>query len=82
MEDCDECGGIENDCHSIGFPLLSAGVFGYPKDKAWRKAIQACRDFFQKNPDVDLKVTFAVLDEGMLSLGENALNEIAPEYKA
>ena len=72
---------VENDCHSIGFPLLSAGVFGYPKDKAWRKAIQACRDFFQKNPDVDLKVTFAVLDEGMLSLGENALNEIAPEYK-
>ena len=73
---------VENDCHSIGFPLLSAGVFGYPKDKAWRKAIQACRDFFRKNPDVDLQVTFAVLDEGILSLGENTLDEIAPEYKA
>ena len=31
----------ENNLHSIGFPLISAGIFGYPVDKAWRKAIQA-----------------------------------------
>ncbi len=32
---------IENDIHSIGFPLISAGIFGYPVNQAWRKAIQA-----------------------------------------
>ena len=73
---------VENSCHSIGFPLISAGIFGYPKDKAWRKAIQACNDFFQKNPDADLQVIFAVLDDGILALGQKTLDEIASEYKA
>ena len=72
---------VENGCHSIGFPLISAGIFGYPKDKAWRKAVLACRDFFEKNPDADLQVVFAVLDDGIMSLGQKTLDEIAPEYK-
>ena len=72
---------MENNCHSLAFPLISAGIFGYPKDKAWRKAIQACKDFFEKNPDADLQVVFAVLDDGILALGQQTLNEIAPEYK-
>ena len=71
----------ENGCHSIGFPLISAGIFGYPKDKAWRKAIQACRDFFDENPDADLQVIFTVLDDSIQALGEQTLNEIAKEYK-
>ena len=71
---------VENGCHSIGFPLISAGIFGYPKDKAWRKAIQACSDFFQKNPDADLQVIFAVLDDSILTLGRQTLEEIAPQY--
>ena len=73
---------VENDCHSIGFPLISAGIFGYPKDKAWQKAIQACKDFFEKNPDADLQVIFAVLDDDILTLGRLVLENIAPEYKA
>lgn len=67
---------MENRCHSIGFPLISAGIFGYPKDKAWRKAIQACNDFFQKNPDADLQVVFAVLDDSILALGQQTLEEL------
>ena len=71
---------VENNCHSIGFPLISAGIFGYPKDHAWRKAIEACSDFFKKNPDADLRVIFAVLDDRIQSLGCQTLNEIAGEY--
>ena len=73
---------MENGCHSIGFPLISAGIFGYPKDKAWRKAIQACSDFFQKNPVANLQVVFAVLDDSILALGQQTLEEIAPQYLA
>ena len=68
-----------NNCHSIGFPLISAGIFGYPIDKAWRKAIQACEDFFSDNPDADLQVIFAVLDDEIKSIGEQALAEIRDE---
>ena len=71
---------VENACHSIGFPLISAGIFGYPKDQAWRKAIQACSDFFDKNPNADLSVVFAVLDHQILDLGIETLEEIAPQY--
>ena len=73
---------LENGCHSVGFPLISAGIFGYPKDKAWRKAIQACTDFFEKHPEADLKVIFAVLDDDILTLGKNTVDEIAVKYKA
>lgn len=67
---------VENGCHSIGFPLISAGIFGYPKDKAWRKAFQACSDFFKEHPDADLKVIFAVLDDEIMALGQQALDEL------
>lgn len=67
---------VENGCHSIGFPLISAGIFGYPLDKAWRKAIEAVKDFFEKNPDADLKVIFTVLDDRIMTAGENAIKEI------
>lgn len=69
----------ENNCHSIAFPLLSSGIFGYPKDKAWRKAIQACNDFFQKHPDADLHVIFAVLDDVTLAMGQKTIDEIVTD---
>ncbi len=72
----------ENGCRSIGFPLISAGIYGYPKDKAWERALQACGDFFKQNPETDMQVVFAVLDDSILSLGRQALENIAPEYKA
>ena len=63
-------------CHSIGFPLISAGIFGYPLDKAWRKAIQACNDFINTNPNYNIDVTFAVIDDRVLSVGQQTLKDI------
>ena len=72
---------LEYNCHSIGFPLISAGIFGYPKEQAWRIAIQACTDFFENHPEADIKVIFAVLDDGVLTLGKETVDEIAVRYK-
>ena len=66
----------ENGLHSIGFPLISAGIFGYPLDGAWRKAIQACNDFIENNSEYDIKIIFAVLDDKILAAGEETLKEI------
>lgn len=65
----------DNDCHSIGFPLISAGIFGYPMQKAWKVAIQACRDFIDANPEYNIEITFAVLDGAILDVGNDMLND-------
>lgn len=67
----------EHNCHSIGFPLISAGIFGYPKDQAWRKAIQACQDFIKNNPEYEMKIVFAVLDDEIKAIGERVLNDLS-----
>ena len=71
---------VENGCRSIGFPLISAGIFGYPVDQAWRKALQACAEFIGKGNGID--IVFAVLDDGILEAGKKALREVAPQYAA
>ena len=70
----------ESECRSVGFPLISAGIFGYPTDKAWKVAIEACRDFFDEYPDADIQVVFAVLDDAILELGQQTLKKEAAQY--
>ncbi len=68
----------ENGCKSIGFPLISAGIFGYPVDRAWRNALQACTEFISRGYGID--IVFAVINDGILEAGTKALREIAPRY--
>ena len=66
----------EKSCRSIGFPLISAGIFGYPKDKAWKQALQSCSDWISANPDYDIDIVFAVLDQGIYDLGMKTMKEL------
>ena len=71
----------ENHCRSIGFPLISAGIFGYPVADAWHQGMRACDSFMYKHPEISLNIIFAVLDLEILALGKEALKRDASAYK-
>ena len=64
---------VVNHCHSIGFPLISAGIFGYPVKNAWYEAFQACKEFLDSLKDDHLQIIFAVLDDQILAEGKKML---------
>lgn len=73
---------MENNCHSIAFPLISSGIFGYPKDQAWDIAIRTIHEFFVLNKDYGISVVIAVLDENVLSMGNSLLENYKKGEKA
>ena len=60
----------DNGCRSIGFPLISAGIFGYPVEGAWQEAIRACTDFVRENPDCGISIIFAILSDEIIECGK------------
>ena len=66
----------ENGLHSIAFPLISAGIYGYPQDQAWRKALQATSDFIEANKNYEMNIIFAVIDDGILALGKKTMTDL------
>ncbi len=67
-----------NDLHSIVFPLISAGIFGYPLYDAWTQAIYACKNFINKNQDYNIDIIFAIPDPNNLKAGNVILQKELP----
>lgn len=63
----------EHGCGSIAFPLISAGIYGYPKAEAMRIAAEAVREFLAED---DLDVTLALFERGEALLGQELLGEV------
>ena len=64
---------IDNDCKSIGFQLISAGIFGYPIKQAFEVAIKACIDFINNNKDIE--IILAILDKDIIKIGKDVLEK-------
>lgn len=58
---------------SIAFPLISSGIFGYPKDEALRVAVSAIGSFSLKN---DITVFLVIFDKAAYTLGEKLFKSI------
>ena len=52
-----------NGLHSIAFPGISTGVYGYPKKEAARVALTAVREWMEENADYDIDVTIVNFSE-------------------
>ena len=64
---------VENDCESIAFPLISSGIYGYPKTEALQVATSAIKDFIA-NHDID--VSLVVFDKAAFAVSEELLGEV------
>lgn len=69
----------DSGCASVSFPLLSAGIFDVPVEISWKKGLQACADFFAKNPGTDITVRFTVPFDDNLETGKEVVGELGIE---
>ncbi len=64
---------LKHGCDSIAFPLISSGIYGYPKDQALRIAISAIGEFLLKH---DMEVYLVVFDRKAYTLSEKLFSAI------
>ena len=66
----------EHNCETVAFPLISSGVYGYPKDQALKVAIDIISDFLLEN---EMKVYIVIFDKAAYKISEKLFSDIA-EY--
>ena len=66
----------EHQCESVAFPLISSGVYGYPKDQALKVAVSVIGDFVLEN---EMTVYIVIFNKAAYKIGEKLFSDIA-EY--
>ena len=64
----------EHGCETVAFPLISSGIFGYPKDQALRVAVDAISEFLAEN---DMTVYIVIFDRAAYATGNKLFADIA-----
>lgn len=64
---------VEHECKSIAFPLISAGVYGYPKEKALSVAVDTLGISAQEH---DLNVTIVLFDQESIGIAKQLFSEL------
>ena len=64
---------VKHGCHSVAFPLISSGIYGYPKDQVLKFAVQTITEFLF---DHELTVYLCVFDRESYSFSQKLFNDI------
>lgn len=67
---------LEQGCNSIAFPLISSGIYGYPKEQALSVACDAIRQFLRPLED-EPEVYLVVFDRDAFGLSRTLMGEVA-----
>ena len=63
----------ENGCQSAAFPLISAGIYGYPLEAALRVAAETIERFLEKS---DMTVYLVLYDPASVAMGERLFGDV------
>ncbi len=63
----------EHGCQSVAFPLISAGIYGYPLEAALRVAAGTIERFLEKN---DMAVYLVLYDAASVAMGERLFGAV------
>ena len=69
----------EHRLHSIAFPAISTGVYGYPLKPATEIAIRTVRKWLREHPGYDMDVTFSCYSQKALDVYREVDAQIAKE---
>ncbi|NBI83266.1 RNase III inhibitor [Clostridiaceae bacterium] len=65
----------QHGCTSIAFPLISAGIYGYPKREALALAVEAICEFLDTH---EMEVTLALFEHGTALVDAALLSQVQP----
>lgn len=70
---------VDNGCESVAFPLISGGIYGYPKEQALEVAIDTIASFLV---EYDIIVYIVIFDETTFRFGDEMFSGIASRISA
>lgn len=65
---------LAHQCRTVAFPLISSGVYGYPKDQALKVAVDTIGEFLLAH---DMTVYLVVFDRAAYTIGAKLFADIA-----